>query len=261
MQNLKQIDKKEHKESLEIFKNMLRVVNDCLNKFLKGEKVEVEDLQQFGKEITPYLKKSAIIAAEIQMEALVNYLYQLKMELGPEEWRKLHALIPTVWPVSKDNPRELALRWVMDPATVDTNLVIAEGVKTVEDALVTLARTKDRAIAHLVFGKGDNETRSMICAYSSPRDLLTDVAEISLKKLEEEGRIPQRVRDPQNRDKFKLSPYLISNGCKRFYSRPLYLKNCRQFRYRRQYKRSIKKHNLDGYLKEEFNDEIKTPNY
>lgn len=175
---------------------LLDITIHHVGKWLKENHISVGDLRDYGIAFTPVFMRAAKAATDLQMRSVIVLLQRWKQELGPIEWRKLHAVVPTVWPVSTDNPRELCLRHVMDPETVDTNLIVAEGVKSVDDGLVTLARTKDSILAHLLFGTDSAETRSLVCAYSTPRDLLTDSSIKSLSELEAEGKIPPRVSCP-----------------------------------------------------------------
>jgi hypothetical protein len=179
-------------------KSILELHAKHITNWIHSGEASLSSLKEFGKAVTPLLKESGKFAAHIQMKAMINVLQKWKLELGPEEWTKLHAVIPTVWPVSSDSPREVALRHVMDPATVGTNLVIAEGAKSEADARVTLGRTKDKSIAHLIFGTDDIESRSMVCAYSSPRDLLADAVDEAVDHLVKKKEIPTWSGSPKN---------------------------------------------------------------
>ena len=124
-------------------------------------------------------------AARLQVHAAIPELLKWKQRLG-EKWRDLYVLIPTVWPVAGRNPRQQIFEKIMDQERIKTHIIMVEGAKDKDDALTTLGRiVADRTIAHLVFGTRTPAARSMLCALSTRRDIVSDACEVALKEAKD----------------------------------------------------------------------------
>lgn len=135
--------------------------------------VDVDSFQAFTAKAMPFVHGNMANAARIQAHADLDALLQLKARLG-DEWRDLYFVIPTVWPVAGDNPRERMLAMLMDSDRVSSRIVKMEGKSGMDDILTTLGRViGDRAVASLVFGDSTKFTRDSKLALSTPRDLVS----------------------------------------------------------------------------------------
>lgn len=142
-----------------------------------------EGFEAYAASIRAEIRDAMDYAAELQMDACMTALGAWRDELGPEEWRKLHVVVTTIWPVSEHSPRWQLFRTLMDPDTVDTHLIVGEGVKSVEDARDVLGRiVADRLASRLIVGIDDERGRRMTQCLSSRTDVVADSAYRALQR-------------------------------------------------------------------------------
>lgn len=147
-------------------------IDYCSSIVKKGE-ARHEDFTRFTATCAPCIHRAISKASELQVYADLAALMQWKKQLG-HAWNECYFLIPVVWPVAGDNPRERMLRFLMDPSKVSTHLIKVEGAKSNSELLSTLGRVVgDRAVAHLVFGVDTPKGRDLNMALSTRRDLVS----------------------------------------------------------------------------------------
>lgn len=152
---------------------LLAIVENYCRGCIERGSVDVDSFQAFTAEAMPFVHGNMANAARIQAHADLNTLLELKARMG-DEWRDLYFVIPTVWPVAGDNPRERMLAMLMDPDRVSSRIVKMEGKSGMDDILTTLGRViGDRAVASLVFGDATEYTRDSKLALSTQRDLVS----------------------------------------------------------------------------------------
>jgi hypothetical protein len=152
---------------------MLEMAASYIQSSFEQECVSVENFRAFTRQFLPLIEVSVANACRLQCEAALPALRQWKAELG-SAWRDVYVLIPTVWPVGGYNPRMQLFETLLDKDRVDTHVIMMEGAPDVEAARTTLGRVVgDRTVAHLVFGKETPNARALVCALSSPRDLVS----------------------------------------------------------------------------------------
>ena len=131
-----------------------------VRRILTDMRCRAEGFEVYAASIRAEIRDAMDYAAELQMDACMEALSAWRDELGPEEWRKLHVVVTTIWPVSEHSPRWQLFRTLMDPDTVDTHLIVGEGVKSVEEARDLLGRiVADRLASRLIVGIDDERGR------------------------------------------------------------------------------------------------------
>ncbi|MGB0911637.1 MAG: hypothetical protein ACPGYT_14855, partial [Nitrospirales bacterium] len=117
-----------------------------------------------------------------QVEAGLSAMKKWKEELGPQEWDKLHVLIPVVWPVAQGNPRRQLFEHLMTPERAKTNIFEVHA-RSHDEARTTLGRIKgDSVMANLTFDKNTNFGKMSYLRLSSPTDLVQGVTGDELRK-------------------------------------------------------------------------------
>lgn len=154
-----------------------------VSRILADQKVTREGFEVYAASIRASIRDAMDFAAELQMDACMAALEQWRDDLGPEEWRKLHVVVTTIWPVSEHSPRWQLFRTLMDPETVDTHLIVGEGVKSTEEARDLLGRiVADRLASRLIIGIEDERGRRMTQCLSSRTDVVADSAYRALQR-------------------------------------------------------------------------------
>lgn len=152
---------------------MLTMVSEYIQSCFDKNSVSVEEFRAFTRAFLPLIEVSVANACRLQCEAALPALRRWKAELGAA-WRDVYVLIPTVWPVGGYNPRRQLFETLLDADRADTHIIMMEGAADVEAARTTMGRVVgDRTVAHLVFGKETPNARALVCALSSPRDLVS----------------------------------------------------------------------------------------
>ncbi|MQY42891.1 hypothetical protein GG681_09570 [Epibacterium sp. SM1969] len=162
---------------------ILRRSEGYVNRILEDQKVTAEGFEVYAASIRASIRDAMDYAAELQMDACMAALRTWRDELGADEWRKLHVVVTTIWPVSEHSPRWQLFRTLMDPETVDTHLIVGEGVKTTEEARDLLGRiVADRLASRLIVGIDDERGRRMTQCLSSRTDVVADSAYRALQR-------------------------------------------------------------------------------
>ena len=164
-------------------KLMLSLADRYIKKCLHKNRINIDTYMEFTENYLEYIELSIQAAAKLQVNDVRPKLLAWKNMLG-EKWHNLYVIIPTVWPVSGNNPRKQIFESLMDSDKAKTNIIMTENVKTIDDALTVLGRVvTDRAAARLIFGAKSKNARSLTCALSTPRDLISDACEKSIGDL------------------------------------------------------------------------------
>jgi len=150
---------------------MLNISKEYIDNCIKNQSVDSDSFKLYSHKIIPHIHKSMANAARIQVEADIPQLLRWHDKLG-EKWKDLYVVIPTVWPVSGDNPRERMLALILP--NPETQIIKTMNQSSEQDLFDTLGRVVgDRAIAALVFGSASDLSRDSQLALSTPRDLVS----------------------------------------------------------------------------------------
>ena len=162
---------------------ILKRSNRYVQRILSDIRCTREGFEVYAASIRAEIRDAMDYAAELQMDACMEALGAWRDELGSEEWRKLHVVVTTIWPVSEHSPRWQLFRTLMNPDTVDTHLIVGEGVKSVEEARDLLGRiVADRLASRLIVGIDDERGRRMTQCLSSRTDVVADSAYRALQR-------------------------------------------------------------------------------
>lgn len=168
----------------QITRDLLATSADFVRTILLMGRASLDAFEDYARTIRPLIREGMDIAAKLQMEACMTALLKWKAELGPEAWRQLHVVVTTIWPVSEHSPRWQLFRTIMDPETVDTHLIVGEGVRSAEDARDLVGRiVADRLAARLILGIDDERGQRMTQCISSRTDVVADSAYRALQEL------------------------------------------------------------------------------
>lgn len=162
---------------------ILKRSHGYVERILSDRRCGREGFEVYSASIRAQIRDAMDYAAELQMEACMTALSAWRDELGQDEWRKLHVVVTTIWPVSEHSPRWQLFRTLMDPETVDTHLIVGEGVKSVEEARDLVGRiVADRLASRLIVGIDDERGRRMTQCLSSRTDVVADSAYRALQR-------------------------------------------------------------------------------
>ena len=177
---------------------MLDIVNDYLHDCIENGSGDKKSYSAFSNRIMPYIAEAMKGAAELQIQAGLNALSQWKKELGPQEWDKLHVLIPIVWPVAVGNPRRQMFEHLMTPERAQTNIIEVHA-RSHDEARTTLGRIKgDTVMASLTFDKSTHFGMMSYLRLSSPTDLVQGVSRDELMKYPKTKENALPMKAPQN---------------------------------------------------------------
>jgi hypothetical protein len=161
---------------------MLDMVNNYLHDCIENGSGDEKSYTAFAHRIIPYVAEAMKAAVELQIKAGLSALSQWKKELGPQEWDRLHVLIPVVWPVAIGNPRRQMFEHLMTPERAKTNIFEVHA-RSHDEARTTLGRIKgDSVMANLTFDKNTHFGMMSYLRLSSPTDLVQGVTREELKK-------------------------------------------------------------------------------
>ncbi|GJL73808.1 MAG: hypothetical protein NMNS01_30070 [Nitrosomonas sp.] len=161
---------------------MLDMVNTYLQDCIANGSGDEKSYSAFAHKIIPYIAEAMKAATELQIQAGLSALSQWKQKLGPEEWDKLHVLIPVVWPVAQGNPRRQLFEHLMTPERAKTNIFEVHA-RSHDEARTTLGRIKgDSVMAGLTFDKNTHFGMGSYLRLSSPTDLVQGATKEELKK-------------------------------------------------------------------------------
>eukprot|EP00586_Coscinodiscus_wailesii_P016169 CAMPEP_0172515580 /NCGR_PEP_ID=MMETSP1066-20121228/269092_1 /TAXON_ID=671091 /ORGANISM="Coscinodiscus wailesii, Strain CCMP2513" /LENGTH=406 /DNA_ID=CAMNT_0013296691 /DNA_START=177 /DNA_END=1397 /DNA_ORIENTATION=- len=133
--------------------------------------------KRLNDENFPRIKKNMKAAVSIQANRCISLLLKWKAMLGPELWRDVHVVIPTVWAVGQDNPRKEMMRQVLDADRVSTNIICSEWPRNPDEVRTLLGRIAgDRSIARLVFGTDNLDAKVKTHGLSTAIDVVQDDA-------------------------------------------------------------------------------------
>ena len=165
-------------------RDMLSITHEFVTGVLARESIRLEEYSAYTAQMLPFIHLNLDEAARLQAHAVTQAISEWKQELGPELWRQLYVVIPTVWPVSQESPRQQIFRRLMDPEEVDNRLIIGEGVRSIDDARTLVGRVvADRLVGRLVFTLDGERNRALTAALSSPKDIVADSARQALSEL------------------------------------------------------------------------------
>jgi len=161
---------------------MLDMVNQYLQDCIANGAGDEKSYSAFAHSIIPYVAEAMKAAVGLQVHAGLSAMSQWKQELGPQEWDKLHVLIPVVWPVAQGNPRRQIFEHLMTPERAKTNIFEVHA-RSHDEARTTLGRIKgDSMMASLTFDKNTHFGKMSYLRLSSPTDLVQGVTGEELKK-------------------------------------------------------------------------------
>ena len=165
----------------------------------------------------PLVAASVNYAVSMQCQEVLPALLKWKEELGPEEWAKLYVVIPTVWPVSLNSPREILFRQIMDPRFVDTHIIKSDYPRNVEEARSLVGRVVgDRAMGTFSFGTQSVPAIMKVLAFGSETDIVADDFEaVLVKELRKNGvEWNENVRLPDTKGKGACPMHIIRDAAK-----------------------------------------------
>ncbi|GKS57552.1 hypothetical protein YTPLAS18_10790 [Nitrospira sp.] len=161
---------------------MLDMVSHYLQDCIANGSGDATSYSAFAHRMIPYVEEAMKAAVHLQIQAGLRALGQWKEELGPQEWDKLHVLIPVVWPVAQGSPRRQLFEHLMTPERAKTNIFEVHA-RSHDEARTTLGRIKgDSVMAGLTFDKNTHFGRMSYLRLSSPTDLVQGVTGEELKK-------------------------------------------------------------------------------
>ena len=161
---------------------MLAMVNQYLQECIEHGAGDTKSYSAFAYKIIPYVAEAMKAAVALQVQAGLNAMTKWKQELGPQEWDKLHVLVPVVWPVAVGNPRRQIFEHLMTPERAKTNIFEVHA-RSHDEARTTLGRIKgDSVMANLTFDKTTDFGKMSYLRLSSPTDLVQGVTSEELKK-------------------------------------------------------------------------------
>ncbi len=161
---------------------MLDMVDNYLQDCIENGSGDEKSYRAFSHQIIPYVAEAMKSAVELQVQAGLSAMSQWKKELGPQEWDKLHVLIPVVWPVAVGNPRRQIFEHLMTPERAKTNIFEVHA-SSHDEARTTLGRIKgDSVMADLTFDKNTRFGMGSYLRLSSPTDLVQGATKEELKK-------------------------------------------------------------------------------
>ena len=156
----------------------LNFINHCI----QSQTISEDDLEQFRKKIISGIEINVHDAATMQVNEVRKAMEEVKQKLGPQAWSELFVVVNTIWPVSQESPREQIFKDIMDPDKVKTHLIIAEGIRDIEEARTLIGRIAfDRYTARKVFGIDTEKHRDFATALSTPLDLMSQDATLALQ--------------------------------------------------------------------------------
>lgn len=163
------------------------------------------------------IKVNMARATTAQAEACVPALLQWRAMLGPEEWRKLYVVIPTVWPVALNSPRLQLFQRIMDADRLHTHIITSEFPRSEEEMLDTLGRVVgDRAVGRLVFGTADTKAKMKVLALSSRTDVVADDSkaafDVVFDRLRKDGVTSNPPLPPEGSSSGGACPYDHTSG-------------------------------------------------
>ena len=154
-----------------LLKGTISFINECLAK----KNITLDDWEKFNHSQFDNVKRCFTLATKTQAKENVEAILKWKKMLGPELWRQLYVVVPTLWPVSKANPRSELFRALMDEDKIDTNIILSEYPRSEEECRTILGRiVGDRAIARYVFGSGSCEASMKAVGLSTEMDVTND---------------------------------------------------------------------------------------
>ena len=161
----------------ELLLSMLGTVSTFLRSCLEKSKVDRKEWEELNKSNFWRVKECMLLATKEQADANVRALLKWKNRLGPELWRDIYVIIPTVWPVARTNPRLEIFRNLLDEDRIETHIFCSEYPRTLEEARTLLGRiVGDRAIGRKVFGVDCHMMRMKVVALSTQVDVVNDDA-------------------------------------------------------------------------------------
>ena len=175
---------------------MLAMVKQYLQDCIEHGAGDAKSYSAFAHSVIPYVAEAMKAAVKLQIEAGLSAMTKWKQELGPQEWDKLHVLVPVVWPVAVGNPRRQIFEHLMTLERAKTNIFEVHA-RSHEEARTTLGRIKgDSVMANLTFDKTTDFGRMSYLRLSSPTDLVQGATGEELKKYSKTKAQSQPMKIP-----------------------------------------------------------------
>jgi len=177
----------------ELVNQLMTSILEFMGSVLEKESFTFEEWKSFNANNFPGIKKCMILATQTQANENVEALLKWKKMMGPKIWREVFVLIPTVWPVGAGNPRLELFRNLLDKDKVNTNIIMSEFPRNVEECRTLVGRVVgDRGIGRFVFGNTTCEQQMKTVGLSTGIDFVTDDAIPALHEaLENKGIEPR----------------------------------------------------------------------
>lgn len=134
-----------------LLQNNVAFMDACIE---KGT-ISTSDLQSFGRQQSPLLKKNIAWAAGLQVSHWVNVVAEWKKLLGGD-WNKTYAASNTIYVTRQNNILFSVLAQFFGPEAINSRLILVETISfatTPEDMLELLTRiVADRSVGAVFFG-------------------------------------------------------------------------------------------------------------
>jgi hypothetical protein len=167
---------------------ILNITMAHMNLWARKGSVSPGAFEKYSGELFPHIEVNIQKCARLQVNAVYPALEKWKNELGDTEWKKVHALIPTIWPVSAINPRLQILSKLMDPEQVRNQVFIVENggssIKSLKGILGKIIG--DRAAGLLILGTKTKAQKELTFNLSGRQDLISIASADALSELTSE---------------------------------------------------------------------------
>lgn len=162
---------------------MLTIANNYITNCFKNNSVDYHEYLKFAEDSKKLIHKAVKCSAKIQVMSTIRQLKIWKEQLG-EEWDDLYVLIPVIWPVARTNPRRQIIELFMSEEKRMTNIIMAEGAKTIHEARELLGRViSDRTMSEMVYKHDNPKNIEQNVALSTRTDMVTPSTEEVLNEI------------------------------------------------------------------------------
>ena len=176
----------QEQETKNQFLDLATIYLSFMNEIIDAGTFTLEGFFDFTGKAFEVIKKNMAGATLAQAAAILPAMLKWKKMLGPEEWSKVHVLIPTVWPVALNSPRQQLFERIIDQDKIHTNIITSEFPRNFEEGRDLVGRVVgDRSVGRFVFAPYLTETKGKmkILALSSRTDVVADDFEIAMDNV------------------------------------------------------------------------------
>lgn len=173
---------------------------DFAEKIISKGEFEREDYQSFASAFTPYMVSLFYLETLAGAYGTIRQLQNWRNELGEDAWGRAYFIVAgsegrTTAGLTKDsNPAALTIASVLDPEKVTSNILLAPGAKTIDEALADLGMVLNaRQLAEMTFT--NLETQKAGGFYDALKTSDTPLAVSSLRSILKDLR-EGKARDP-----------------------------------------------------------------